>query len=117
VHGDGVHAGMVAHGVNALDRRHRGGHGRRLQEESIADALGGDGPSTCTASPSATRNVISTSATPGRAIEHLGYTTAHATVDLDDARSVGVNLISECRQPVVTPRALIADVARSSTAA
>src|ERR1035437_9394155 len=88
VHGNGVHSWMVTHGINTADRRHRDRHGGRLQEEPVADALGGDGTLDVNRFSQRQTQGYLYQCESGRAIEHLGNATADTSVDLYDPRSV-----------------------------
>src|SRR5947209_6868362 len=89
VEADRVYLGAVGVIVDALDGGHRGRNGRRLQEEPVADAVGGkgsvDGHRLAQGDPQGQVE----QADAGGPLKHLGHTAAQPSVDLDDAGPVG----------------------------
>ena len=87
-----VHLGTVAEVVDALYGRHSGRDGRRLQEKAVADAVSGHGPVDGHRLAQGHPQGEVEQADAGRPLQHLGHTSAHPPVDLDDAGPVGCEL-------------------------
>src|SRR5271166_4529171 len=98
-----VHPGVVAEVVDALDGRHRGRDGRRLEEEAVADAVGGHGPVDGHRLAQGHPRGEVEQADAGGPLQHLGHTAAHPSVDLDDARPVGCELDLGVQAPGAYP--------------
>src|SRR6201993_4990323 len=101
-----VYPGVVAEVVDALDGRHRGRDGRRLEAEAVADAVGGHGPVDGYRLAQGHPQGEVEQADAGGPLQHLGHTAAHPSVDLDDAGPVGCELDLGVQAPGAYPEGI-----------